>query len=167
MKKFTLTHEINCGQERFWELFFDTEFNVALFKKGLGFPEFDVLSFDKADDGTVKRKVRGRPKMNAPAAVQKLLGDSFSYEETGTFDPKTQVWKWEMIPSTLASKLRNEGTVKVESAGEGKVRRVATIEVEAKVFGVGGLLESTTEKEMRNGWDRSAEFFNNWIRDHA
>ena len=54
---------------------------------------------------------------------------------------------------------------RVEPAGEGKCRRIADISMEAKVFGVGGMLESTTEKNMRQGYDASARFMNQWIRD--
>lgn len=165
MRKFMLAHQINCSADHFWRYFFDKEFNTSLFLKELGFPEFEILE-QTEDGGAVRRRVKGRPKMNVPAAVQKLLGDRFAYEEDGKFDPQTKVWSWKMKPSTLADKLRTEGTVRVEPAGDGKCRRLAEITAEAKVFGVGGLLEKTTEEQMRDGWGKSAAYMNKWIAEH-
>ncbi len=162
MSKFTLTHEINCDTETFWKIFFDKEFNEKLFREHLGFPKFDILECRETAE-SVYRKIYGMPKMDVPGPVAKLLGSSFSYTEEGTFDRKTGVWKWKMTASALADKLRNEGAVRVETAGEGKVRRIADITSEAKVFGVGGLIEGATEKNMRAGWDASAAYMNKWI----
>ena len=162
--KITLTHEIECDPETFWKLFLDKTFNEKMFKEALGFPRYDVVD-QRETDKEVVRKVSGQPKLDAPGPVQKLLGSSFSFVEEGRFDKTSKVWHWKMIPSTMADKLRTEGTIRVEPAGEGKCRRIADISMEAKVFGVGGMLESTTEKNMRQGYDASARFMNQWIRD--
>ena len=51
----------------------------------------------------------------------------------------------------------------IEPAGDGKVRRVSDASIEAKVFGLGGVLEGTAEKEVRDGWDKEAVFMNRWV----
>jgi hypothetical protein len=165
MKKFTLRHEINCSVDHFWEVFFDPEFNKKLFLDELGFPQYETLDLNKSEK-SITRKVKGTPKMDMPKPVVKLLGEGFSYEESGTFDKDTQVWKWKMKPAKLADKLRNEGEVTCERISDDKCRRVATIEIEAKVFGVGGLIESSSEKQMKDGWNKSADFMNRWLEDH-
>jgi hypothetical protein len=166
MAKFTLKHEINCNAETFWKWFFDKEFNEKLYKNALEFPEFSVLELKETDD-KITRRAAGTPKMNMPGPVAKVLGSNFRYTEDGTFDRSTQTWRWKMTPSTLADKMRNEGTLKLEPIGDGKVRRVTEIVIEAKVFMVGGLLEETAEKQLREGWDKSAVFMNKWLQDHA
>jgi len=165
MKKITLRHEINCSEEHFWKVFFDKDFNNTLFLQELGFPEFELLE-QSDNDGTITRTVRGRPKMDMPKPVVKVLGDSFGYEESGTYDPSTKVWTWKMTPNRLADKLRHKGTVRVEVISDTKVRRIADIEMEAKVFGIGGLIEKTSETQMTAGWNQSATFMNKWIADH-
>jgi hypothetical protein len=165
MKKITLRHEINCSVDHFWKVFFDKEFNQKLFVEELGFPEYETLEQTETD-ASIKRRVRGRPKLSLPGPLKKLLGDSFGYEEDGTFDRKSGVWKWKMKPNTLADKLRTEGKVICEPIGADKCRRIADIEMEAKVFGLGGLLEGTSEKEMTQGWNNSATFMNRWLKDH-
>jgi len=81
-------------------------------------------------------------------------------------DKKTKVWKWKLTPSTLADKVRQEGSLRIEPAGEGKVKRTVELFIEAKVFGIGGMLESTTEKQLRDGWNDSAVFMNKWVAEH-
>ena len=165
MGKFTVTHEINCNEEAFWKLFFDKDFNVKLYKEGLGFPEFNIVDQRETDTDLV-RKVTGTPKMEVPGPVAKVLGSNFGYTEEGKFNKATKVWQWKLTPSAMADKLRNEGVLKISAIGDAKVRRVAEITLEAKVFGIGGLIESSSEKQLREGWDKSAVFMNNWIKTH-
>jgi hypothetical protein len=160
-----LNHVINCDADRFWEVFFDRAYNDELYKVALGFPEFSILEQKETPTG-IYRKAAGQPKMNAPGPVAKLLGSNFKYVEEGNFDRAAGVWKWKLTPSTLADKIRNEGSVRLEPGGEGKVRRIADLVVEAKVFGVGGMLEGTAEKSLRDGWEKSAVFLNEWLAKH-
>lgn len=164
MGKFTMTHEIECDPDTFWKLFFDKEFNEALFRQALKFPEFTVVE-QRDGDKELFRKVRATPKVDLPGPVAKLLGSNFSYVEDGTFEKGTKTWRWKMTPSSLADKMRNEGVMRVEAAGAGKCRRVAEITNEVKIFGIGGMVEGAAEKSLREGWDASARFMNQWIRD--
>lgn len=166
MGKFTVTHEIHCNEETFWKIFFDKDFNTKLYREGLGFPEFTVV--DQRDTDTeVVRKVKGTPKMEVPAPVAKVLGSNFSYTEDGKFNKATKIWQWKMTPGSMADKLRNEGTLRLTPVGDGKVRRVAELVVEAKIsMLVNGLIESSAEKQLRDGWDKSAVFMNDWIKKH-
>jgi hypothetical protein len=162
MGKFTVTHEINCDVDTFWKAFFDQEFNSKLYLEGLGFPEYKTLSQNETE-AQITRKVHGQPKMNLPGPVGKLLGSNFSYTEEGSFDKASKVWKWKLTPSTLAEKMRQDGSVRVEAIGDNKVRRIADLFIECKVFGLGGLIESTAEKQLRDGWDTSAVFMNKYL----
>ncbi len=164
MGKFTLTHEINCNVDTFWKVFLDKEFNEKLYKGPLGFPDFTIVE-QKETDTNVTRKVAAQPKMEVPGAVQKLIGPGFRYTEEGSMTKSERIWRWKMTPSTLADKLFTSGTVRVEPIGDSKVRRIAEMNIEAKIFAVGGLIESSAEKQMREGWDRSAVFMNTFIEN--
>lgn len=161
-----MTHEIHCDVDTFWKLFFDKEFNERQYKEALGFPEFSVVE-QRETDTQITRRAAGMPKMNMPGPVQKVLGSNFRYVEDGTFDKATKTWRWKMTPSVLAEKLRQEGTLRVEAVGDNKVRRVAELINEAKIFGVGGLIESAGEKQLRDGWDTSAAFMNQYLKQQA
>ena len=165
MGKFTMTHDLDCDVDTFWDLFLNgKEFNEKLFRE-LEFPEWKLL--EQRDEGDViVRTVKATPKMDAPAAVVKLLGDKFGYTEHGRYDQKAKTYAFKIEASTMKDKLRNEGNVRCESRGEGKCRRIVDITAEAKVFGVGGMIESAFEKSYRSGWGKSAEFINRWVKDH-
>jgi len=162
MGKFTVSHEINCDEETFWKTFFDKTFNEKMYREGLGFSEFNVLEQTETD-AKITRKTAGMPKMEMPGPVAKLLGSNFRYTEDGTFDKASKKWSWKMTPSVLAEKIRNEGWLRVEPIGDGKVRRIGEITIEAKIFGVGGLMESSAEKQLRAGWDESAVYMNKFL----
>jgi hypothetical protein len=102
--------------------------------------------------------------LDAPGPVAKALGSSFGYSEEGTFDKKTRTFRFKMKTTTMTDKLRNEGTVRVEPLGDNRCRRVVEIVAEAKVFGIGGLIEGSLEKSFRTGWGRSAEYIVTWAR---
>src|SRR6266545_6249301 len=108
MVKFTLVHEINCGPETFWKIFFDKEFNQQLFTRGLEFPSYATLE-QREDDREIFRKVQGIPKLNLPGPVAKLFGPNMAYVEEGTFDKATKLWRWKMIPNVMGDKVRIEG----------------------------------------------------------
>jgi hypothetical protein len=166
MQSFTLSHEIHCDEEKFWKLFFDKDFNAALYKDGLGFPGYDVLEL-KETEKEIVRRAKVVPKMDAPAPVAKVLGNSFSYIEEGTFDRAGKIYRWKSIPNQMADKVKTFGDVKVQSAGDGKIKRLSAFSYEAKIFAIGGVVESSLEKSLRSGWDKSAVFMNEWLKKHA
>ena len=47
----------------------------------------------------------------------------FKYVEDGTYDKATKTYRFKVTPSSMADKLTNEGTIRMEPAGEGKSRR--------------------------------------------
>lgn len=162
MRKVSSTSTVNCSVETFWKVFFDDEYNKAFYLKELGFTSLEVLSKSET-----ARVMRGVPKLTMPKPIMKVLGSSFGYEEHGTFDKAKNEWTWKMVPNTMADKLKSSGTIRIEAAGEGKCRRIDSCTVEAKVFGIGGLFESSLEKEVRNAWDAEARFINRWLQDHS
>ena len=164
MAKFTLTHEIDCNVETFWRIFFDKTFNEELFRNHMKFPEFTITAFNDGEK-TTTRQVKAKPNMEMPAAVKKVLGDSFAYTEDGTLDKATKLWRFKTTPSAMADKIKNEGTMRIEAIGDDKVRRISEITVEAKIFMIGSIIEGNAEKALRDGWDKAAAFMNQWIKD--
>jgi len=157
-----LEHDIRLGEDAFWKTFFDRGFNERLYRDYLHFPEFEVTEQTETET-EIRRKLRVLPKLDMPGAVQKVLGSSFRYVEEGTFDRKSKTWRFKTIPSLLADKTKNEGVLRVEAAGDDKVKRILDVSLEVKVFGLGGTLESTFEKAIRDGWNNSARYMNEQV----
>jgi len=161
MRKVRAEHDIDCTPEAYWKLFFDRDFNQKLYLEELAFEAFEIL-----EQSDTSRRIRVVPRVSMPKPVMKLLGDKFSYEERGRFDAKRGVWSWQVIPTALTGKLTNEGSVRVESLAEGRCRRLDEMRVQARVFGLGGIIESSTEKEVTGAWDKTAAFMNRWFAEH-
>ena len=165
MATFTMTHEIDCDVPRFWKLFLDREFTTRLYEY-LAFPKYEIVE-QRETDAEVVRVVKATPKLDMPGPVAKALGPGFSYMEEGRFDKAAERYKFVIKPSALEGKLKNEGTVRVEPVDGGKkTRRIVDVVAEAKVFGIGGMLEKMTEKSFRDGWGKGAEFMNDWLKKH-
>src|SRR5439155_26181428 len=153
--------------EAFWNLFLDEKYMRELFLKVLEFKDFTLLELTPTS-----RKIRAVPKVKLPAVIDKLVGDSFAYEEHGTLDRAKNEWTWRMVqPAKLDPKAKpkkeivsTRGTIRVAAAGEGQCRRTDDVTIEAHMFGVGGLIESTVEKEVRASWTKEFAFLADWLR---
>ncbi len=163
MNKFSVSHDINCDVDTFWKVFLDKTFNESLYKDGLKFNAWTQLELTDTDT-TITRKCSGSPKVNMPGPVMKLMGSNFGYTELGTLDKASLVWRWTLTPSALADRIKQEGSLRVAPIGDGKkVRRTADLMIDAKVFGLGGIIESSAEKQLREGWESSARFMNEYL----
>ena len=159
MKTVTSTAVLPCTPETFWKIFLDERFTRALFLDELQFKELTVLELtDRA------RKIRVVPKVSLPGPLQKLVGDSFGYEEHGTLDRAKNEWTWRMVPKKEI--IATRGTTRIEPVGDGQCRRHDEVIVEGKIFGLGGIIESTAEKEVRASSQKELAFFNRWLEQH-
>ncbi|HKA90692.1 MAG TPA: DUF2505 domain-containing protein [Haliangiales bacterium] len=165
MRAFTLVQDIATDPENHWKLFLDPEFDRKQYLEGFRFPGYEILEHEVTDDAVIHR-IRVTPKLDVPAAVARALGARFGYTEDGKFDKKTGTWRSRMIPNILADRLRSDAVVRVAPAGEGTCRRTCELSVEARIFGIGGLVESALEKNLRKGWEDGAAYMNEWVRRH-
>jgi hypothetical protein len=163
MATFTVRHEIACDADRFFQLFFDKAFNERMFA-ALEFPAFEVVRQDE-DDEEIRRIVRATPKLDLPGPVAKALGAGFSYTEEGRYDRGTKTWRFGITPGSMGDKVKTTGIVRCENAQDGKsCTRVCEFDLHVKIFGIGGLVESALEKNLKTGWGRGADFMNQWLR---
>lgn len=160
MKTVTGESVLPCSAETFWKVFFDAAYTRALYLEALGFQDFALL---EQTEGA--RKIRVVPKVNLPGALQKLVGDSFAYEEHGTFDRARNEWTWRMVPRKEL--LLTRGTVRVTPLGEAQCRRRDEVILEGKFFGLGGLIEATAEKEVRASSEKERAFLLRWLERTA
>lgn len=166
--KFTIRHPYAIEPDAFWrELFFDRAYNEKMYLEGLRFEGFEILEETSPPDGRRTRKVRVKPRFDAPAAIRGVVGDSMSYVEEGrleTAGPNAPRWISKVLPSALADKTKVTAEMWLERTGPGQSDRVANFEVEVKMFGVGGMVEKFLEKSMRENYQKAADFTNQWIR---
>jgi len=168
MKTATISAVLPCTPETFWAAFLDESYLSALYLEELEYRAFAVIEI-----GQTSRKLRIVPKMRLPAPVAKLIGDSFAFEDHGTLDRARGEWTWRMVqPANLdpKSKPRKDvvgmhGTVRVEATGDGHCRRTDEFSIEAKIFGLGSLIESSIEKELLSARAKEYAFLARWVFD--
>jgi Protein of unknown function (DUF2505) len=164
VQDFTLDHPMHCSSERFWTVFFDPAATRELILDGLGFASCDIEPVVERDSVRT-RSMRVTPKLDIPAVVAKLLGPKLGYTEHGRLDTKTMIWSYEIVLSVLSDRIRMGGKLHLVPDGE-RCRRISKLFCEVRIFGVGGLVEKAAEKNMRDGWNRSAVWLNAWLDAH-
>jgi hypothetical protein len=157
MKTVTGSAVLPCSAETFWKVFFDEQYMRALFIDELKYTELTVLELTET-----ARKLRVVPKLNLPGPLQKLVGDSFGYEEHGTFDRARNLWTWRMVPKKEIVATR--GSLRIEPISDTQCRRHDEVIIEGKIFGLGGVIESTAEKEARASWAKEQAFLERWLK---
>lgn len=166
--KFTLRHPYMIEPDAFWgEVFFDPEYNRKLYLEGLQFQGFDIVEETSPPDGRRTRKVRVVPRFDAPGPIKKLVGDSMSYVEEGrleTLGPNTPRWVSHVTPSTLADKTKISSEMWLERTGPNQSDRVASFDIDVKIFGIGGMFEGFLKKTMEENYAKAAEYTNRYLK---
>ena len=166
MADVVIEHTSNCSEDTFWDkIFFDEEYNQRMFKEALEFPHYEVT---KSEDGDkeVRRTVNVVPKLGPmPGPVKKLIGDGLGYEEEGVYDKATRKYSIKITPNKLADKINITGKMYTKPEGDGKLKRVFECSVNAKIFGIGGLLEKQIIGDMQTSYAKAAEFTNKFVAE--
>lgn len=160
-----IEHTIQASQETFWKVFFSDDYNQALFLKELQFDEWKIVSLDDKPD-RLERVVDVIPKLpDLPGPLKKLAEDGAGYRERNVFDKKANRMSVSIEPSSLAGKLTIAGTIRTEPLGDNQCKRIVELQVNAKVFGIGGLIEGKVISEVKASYDKAAAFTNRWVKE--
>jgi hypothetical protein len=164
--RYTIKHTIETDVDSFWgKLFFDEEFNRTLFLEFLGFTHYKILEDRTEPNGERHRKIDCTPKIEMPAPMRKIFGDSVGYVEVGRFDPNARKYSVQGLPKVGGEKVKTTSEIWAEPLGEKRCERIVTIDNTVKVFGLGTLIEGFIEQQTRDLYARAADFTNRWIRE--
>ena len=96
------------------------------------------------------------PAVEIPSAVHKLIGGApIEYFEVSTYDPTTHTSKY-VVESAADDVLQVRGVISFIADGDGVRRRIDGT-VDAKVFGLGGIIEKLIDKEVNKSYAKVAE----------
>lgn len=166
MATFKTEHTFNCSEDTYWdEVFPDEEFNRRLFMDELGFTAYEVKVFEDTPKGK-RRVIEATPDLGEmPGPMKKLVGDGVGYREESELDRESKRMQVKVIPSKLADKIKMEGVFFTRSAGEGKCTRVFEMDVNVKIFGVGGMVEKKILDDLAQSYDKAAKFTNAYLEE--
>ena len=154
-----MEHLIRCDVDAFWTNFLDSEAHRTIFTFELGYPSYRVT--DSTDQGgAVHRRVEITPKLNMPHAVQKIIGERFSYVELGELDRGVYRFKLLPPPAFRADRATAEGSMRAEATREGFTRRVVELNIDIRMLGLGSMLESFASKAAQDAYAAHASAVN-------
>jgi hypothetical protein len=100
-----------------------------------------------------------------PGPIKKAIGDSFGYLEEGTFDRKEKRYSFRTIPAAFPDKVKIQGTMRCETLGPKRIARISEIQVDVKVFMIGGMIEERIVTDIKHSYAKAAEFTNAWVKE--
>jgi len=161
-----IEHLIQCSDDKFWNVFFDAEYNKKLFLEELGFESWKLVSLDDKGD-RIERVVDVVPRIgDLPGPLKKLVEGGAGYRERDVFDKKAKRMTLNVEPTVLQGKLTISGAMHTEPAGDSQCRRIYVTSVNAKIFGVGGMIEGRIIDDVKKSYDKAAVFTNRWVKEH-
>lgn len=158
-------HSFDCDSETFWDsTFFDPVFNRALFVERLKFERWEEI--ERVDTpGGFRRIIEAVPRVgDLPGPIKALLQEGAGYREVGEFLRAQSKYRFTVITKSVPERLKIGGEVEVLSLGPGRCQRSYTTRVEAKIFGVGGMLEKRILDDLTKGYEKGAAFTMDWLR---
>ncbi len=164
--KFELVQEFSTDPETFWKVFFDEEYNEALFGRALPIKERRLLDLQESEE-EIRRQVRVTPAEEVPAAIQKVIGGDMTYIEHTTWKKGSQQAqvRVELTSERLRPKFHFDSTIRVQATGSG-IRRTLGGEIKVKIPLMGGTIEKQVYKGIEDNDRRAAEFMRKWLQEH-
>ncbi len=163
--RFRCSSEYEMSVDAFWDdIFFDEAFNDYLYYQGLGFPRFEVLEFERLENGVIKRLLRAHPHIDVPRPLQRLLGQNIHYFERGQYDPDTRHWKCSIEIPRLSSKLKITSDMWLVDREQGGSIRHVDFDVQIRLLGLGRILGRFTRMSLEETYGEAARHTNDWFR---
>lgn len=165
MATVTLRNPLDCSPEAYFEgCLFDASYTTRLFKDVLKFPGIEVLEIKKDGDSWTRRVKVMPPMTGVPGPVKKLIGDSMSYIEEGSYDPKAKRYRYTVTPSTAADKTKTAGEAWCE-VENGKTVLVTKFTIDVKVMLIGGKVEDKIIEDLRVSLDQATPFIASFVKE--
>ncbi len=161
--EFEIRQVIHTTPQAFWErLHKSDEFTRYLYVESLGFG-YEALEIDH-DRGLMRARIV--PKVPAPPAIVKLLGMDFSMIEEGVLGDDL-VYRFRIIPSALADRISVRGEMRVLPEGGASCIRHMRFTVDARIPGVGPIVEKFVERSTRQSYADSHRITNRFLEERA
>ena len=153
--RFDIEHRFACPPARFWELFWDPEFDRRV-DEAAGTRRTVVHEWREGEMRCWRS--RFETSTEGESSVTSLLGRGLlDYEQESRLDERRGELAWRVIPGPLplGVTLSARGTMRVVPDGEGCLRRV-TGEVRVGVPLVGGSIEAAVCRRVRSSYEQAA-----------
>lgn len=161
--KLLVRHRFDCTPERFWQMYWDPDFEAALRQQAAVQRE---LLEERREGDVVVRRLRFTPDRELPAAAAAVLGArKLVYEQENRWDERARVLHWRVIPTLLPGKLDAHGQFRVEAV-PGGCEQLVEGDIQVNVRFVGGQIEKLVVAEVEKSYDKTAASCREWLAKH-
>ena len=151
--------EFHCDPETYFKELFNYDARKRRETEGRGALSFEVRE-SHTEGSEWSHKVAFEEKVDAPAPVRKLLGETTVVEEEMKWRPGEKVAHVTYSPSTLGDKTHISGTLKADPTGDGHSKVTMETELRIKVFAVGKVMEKVAADKLRKDFKKDVDYFN-------
>jgi hypothetical protein len=144
---------------RYFELLTDGAARARREIEGAGSVSYRVLS-SSVEGGVRRYRAEMVSRVEAPAAVRKIIGETSRMEEEITYREGGDVAQVRYRTDSLGDRARLEGEIRARAVCPGQTEATLDITAEVKMFGLGGVIEKMIDKELREHLAKDAAFVN-------
>jgi hypothetical protein len=168
MAETRIEHTFDCSVETFWaKTFFNVEFNRNMHLQHLHFHKWEIVESSETES-TILRTVQVVPAIGEiPAAIRAFIGESLGYREEGIFDKKTQHYRVRVVPTALADKINISGEIWAEPVAPQRCKRIFSVQISARVFGVGSIIEQRVIGDLRLNYNAGAAYTATYLAEQG
>lgn len=166
--RFSSRHEFVCPQALILsdQVYFHPDFHRQLYGE-LGFASWEVLEHTRSGDRLREVRLK-RPRRELPATVRRALGvQQIEYREELDYDLAAHSYSVRVIPNMLPGKLLIGGTVRIDALGPERCVRSVDIDVQVRIFAIGGVVERHVVDDIRTSYAKADRFMERWLREHV
>lgn len=148
--KLKVRYDYPCTPERYWEMYWDDEFDAKLQQDST--VKREVIS-QSDENGVLTRRLRFTPDAELPGPVAKVIGSKkLVYEQINVWDRAASTMTWKVLPTFISEdKFKAEGTFKVADEAPGCELQIdGTIDV--KIRFIGGTVEKQVVAQIEDAY---------------
>lgn len=163
--KLTVRHFYPCSPERYWEMYWDEDFDAKLQQ---GSTVDRELIEEREADGKLVRKLRMTPQSELPTPVAKIVGSKkLSWDQVNTWFKNDSRLTWEVLPTFIsADKFEAKGDFRVLPA-DGGCKLEIDGEIKVNVRFIGGRIEAEVVRQIEETYAQMKEVSDAWLAEHG
>lgn len=167
MHKYTVEDDFETTVDRYWEVFFDEDYNKGLFEHlQITREVLEMTREGEGQDEVIRRRIRLTPQRDVPAIFKRFVKGAVQYTEHNVFTRRNSTIDVKIVPGFMGDKFTSTGTYVVTPKGEGRVLRTWKGLIKCSVPLIGGRVEKHIAGEVTDGYRKTTDFTRRWLREH-
>lgn len=161
--KVSVVEQYRCSKAHYLDHYFNPESRHSRVV-GMGGVSFTAQEVSRTEtEWRMRAELVERSSM--PAPIRSVFGATNRLEEDSVWVVGSDVIQVEIRPAKMRDKVTIRGNYRMNEKDDGTCEVTLELEVVAKIFGIGGMVEKMAAKEMPVSIAKDAAFFNKHIAD--